>query len=99
MAPSTEAASEEAPAKPKRSRRKKPDEVEAIAEMPAATVADEPIAPAVEDEAPAKPKRSRAKKAAPQAQAMQAGEAATADAGAEEDGPRRSGWWQRTFGN
>ena len=99
VAPPTEAASEEAPAKPKRSRRKKPDEVEAIAEMPAATVAEEPIAPAVEDEAPAKPKRSRAKKAAPQAQAMQAGEAATADAGAEEDGPRRSGWWQRTFGN
>ena len=99
VAPPTEAASEEAPAKPKRSRRKKADEVEAIAEMPAATVAEEPIAPAVEDEAPAKPKRSRAKKAAPQAQAMQAGEAATADAGAEEDGPRRSGWWQRTFGN
>ena len=99
VAPPTEAASEEAPAKPKRSRRKKADEVEAIAEMPAATVAEEPIAPAVEDEAPAKPKRSRAKKAAPQAQAMQAVEAATADAGAEEDGPRRSGWWQRTFGN
>ena len=99
VAPPTEAASEEAPAKPKRSRRKKADEVEAIAEMPTAPVAEEPIAPAVEDEAPAKPKRSRAKKAAPQAQAMQAGEAETADAGAEEDGPRRSGWWQRTFGN
>ena len=99
VAPPTEAASEEAPAKPKRSRRKKADEVEAIAEMPAATVAEEPIAPAVEDEAPAKPKRSRAKKAAPQAQANEVLEAATADAGAEEDGPRRSGWWQRTFGN
>ena len=101
VAPPTEAASEEAPAKPKRSRRKKADEVEAIAEMPTAPVAEEPIAPAVEDEAPARPKRSRAKKAAPQAQAMQAGEAETADAGAgaEEDGPRRSGWWQRTFGN
>ncbi len=99
VAPPTEAASEEAPAKPKRSRRKKADEVEAIAEMPAATVAEEPIAPSVEDEAPAKPKRSRAKKAAPQAQATEVGEAETADAGAEEDGPRRSGWWQRTFGN
>ncbi len=99
VVPPTEAARDEAPAKPKRSRRKKADEVEAIAEMSAEPVAEEPIAPAVEDEASAKPKRSRAKKAAPQAQAMQAGEAETADAGAEEDGPRRSGWWQRTFGN
>ena len=99
VATPSEAASEDALVKPKRSRRKKADEVEAIAEMPAATVAEEPVAPAVEDEAPAKPKRSRAKKAAPDAQVTEVGEAATADAGAEEDGPRRSGWWQRTFGN
>ena len=99
VATPSEAASEDALVKPKRSRRKKADEVEAIAEMPAATVAEEPVAPAVEDEAPAKPKRSRAKKAAPEAQVTEVGEAATADAGAEEDGPRRSGWWQRTFGN
>ncbi len=89
-----EVTAEEAPAKPKRSRRKKADEVEVVAEVeaPVAAVAEEALAPAVEEEAPAKPKRSRAKKAAPQAQAAEAAEP-------EDDGPRRSGWWQRTFGN
>ncbi len=89
-----EVTAEEAPAKPKRSRRKKADEVEAVAEVeaPVVAVAEEAVALAAEEEAPAKPKRSRAKKAAPQAQAAEAAEA-------EDDGPRRSGWWQRTFGN
>ena len=99
VAAPAEMVSEEAPPKPKRSRRKKADEVEAVAEIPAAVVADEPVAPAVEEEAPAKPKRSRAKKAAPEAQAMEVAEAEAEDAGAEDDGQRRSGWWQRTFGN
>ncbi len=88
-----EVASEEAPAKPKRSRRKKADEVEvaAEAEIPAAAVADEPVAAAMEEVVSAKPKRSRAKKAAPAAE--------SAEAAADDDSQRRSGWWQRTFGN
>jgi ribonuclease E len=48
---------EEAPAKPKRTRRKKAETVEAVAEAPAAE------APVAEEEAPAKPKRTRRKKA------------------------------------
>jgi len=48
---------EEAPAKPKRTRRKKAETVEAVAEAPAVE------APAAEEEAPAKPKRTRRKKA------------------------------------
>ncbi|WP_324695685.1 ribonuclease E/G [Novosphingobium aerophilum] len=52
---------EEAPAKPKRSRRKKADTAEAVAEAPA-EAAVEPVA-AEAEEAPAKPKRTRRKKA------------------------------------
>ncbi|MEO6388606.1 MAG: ribonuclease E/G [Croceibacterium sp.] len=88
----------EAAPKP-RSRRKKVAEPEAAVE-PVATA--EPVVAA--DEAPAKPKRTRAKKAeapAPEAATAEpeAANDANGDAAAEgEDGQRRSGWWQRTFG-
>ncbi|TMJ13941.1 MAG: ribonuclease E/G [Alphaproteobacteria bacterium] len=80
-APEAEApapAAEEAPAKPKRTRRKKADpapEPEVVAEAPAAP------APANDREA-----------------ASEAPAAANADEPADDDGPPRRGWWQRTFG-
>jgi len=99
---------EEAPAKPKRVRRKKADAapVEAVVEVAPA----EPVA----EEAPAKPKRVRRKKAdaapveapveaAPAEVAVEAAPVETpteATPAAEDDAsasPRR-GWWQRTFG-
>jgi ribonuclease E len=89
------AAEEEAPKpKPARGRRKK---AEPEPEAPAAEEpAPEPAMPeAANDAAP--PKRSR-RKAAPKAKAATK-DAAGEDEGEEEDGsPRRSGWWQRTFG-
>lgn len=109
-APVEEEAAEPAP-KP-RSRRKKaaageageaaPSEPETV-EAPAETAVEAP------PEA-AKPKRSRRKKTAEaddSAESETAGEpvaANDANGGGEadgeaEDGPRRSGWWQRTFGN
>ncbi|QGP80258.1 Rne/Rng family ribonuclease [Sphingobium sp. CAP-1] len=106
-----EAVAEEAPAKPKRTRRKKAD---VVAET--APAEEAPAAEAVAEEAPVKPKRTRRKKAdvvaedapaaveAPaEAEAAPAADVAIADAPAEGDGeaeegaPRR-GWWQRTFG-
>ncbi len=104
-------AAEEAPAKPKRTRRKKAD-VEAEA-APAA--APEPVA----EEAPAKPKRTRRKKAdVPAADVASAEEPAVVEVAANDgaapadeaagdtsngsidgpDGAPRRGWWQRTFG-
>ncbi|WP_421838930.1 Rne/Rng family ribonuclease [Novosphingobium sp.] len=58
-------AAEEAPAKPRRSRRRKADAqpVEVEAEAPVSEAAAEPVVAEVETEAPAKPKRSRRKKA------------------------------------
>jgi ribonuclease E len=96
----------EAPAKPKRVRKKAAPKV-------AIEPAVEEAAPAVdaEAEAPAKPKRVR-KKAAPKVAtepvieeapaaepeaAEPATEAATTEDGTSSDTPRR-GWWQRTFG-
>jgi ribonuclease E len=86
--PETVEVVEDAP-KPKRSRGKKAEEApveEASAEEP---VAEEPAA---------KPKRARSKKAdadtatsEPQLEAANGGEPGA-------DGPRRGGWWQRTFG-
>jgi len=67
---------EEAPAKPKRTRRKKAD-VEATADEPVAETATE-ATPAAE-EAPAKPKRTRRKKADVEAEAASAGEAPSAE--------------------
>jgi ribonuclease E len=92
----------EAPAKPKRVRKK------AAPKVAAEPAAEEP-APALdaEAEAPAKPKRVR-KKAAPKVAAEpvieeapvaepEPAEPATADDAGSSDTPRR-GWWQRTFG-
>ncbi|MBU6395017.1 MAG: ribonuclease E/G [Sphingomonadales bacterium] len=62
-APAPEAAVEEAPAKPRRSRRKKADAEVVEAEAAAPDAAAEPLAAAIEVEAPAKPKRTRRKKA------------------------------------
>ncbi|MDY0957956.1 ribonuclease E/G [Sphingomonas sp. CFBP8993] len=94
----------EAPAKPKRVRKK------AAPKVAAEPVAEE-AAPVAEAEAPAKPKRVR-KKAAPKVAAEPvaeeapaaepeapepAPEPATSEDGTSTDTPRR-GWWQRTFG-
>ena len=79
---------EEAPAKPKRSRRKKADvEAETVSEAAPETPAEVAAEPAAAEEAPAKPKRTRKKKAdaaaevtaEPPAEAVQA-EAAPAEA-------------------
>ncbi|OWK31065.1 Rne/Rng family ribonuclease [Sphingomonas dokdonensis] len=103
IAPATE---EGAPAKPKRTRRKKAD-------APAAEAENAPTPAVDEAEAPAKPKRTRRKKAdapaaeaaaeAPAAEAAPVDEQALAEGDASDSGdeaaatPRR-GWWQRTFG-
>ena len=91
---------------PKRSRRKKADAeapvAEAAAEAPvAAEAAPEPAAE--------KPKRTRRKAGAPAEQPAEAapapalvaaadGDGEEAGEGGESGGPRRGGWWQRTFG-
>jgi ribonuclease E len=89
---------DEPPAKPKRSRRKKAVEAEAPAQAPAPE-AEAPEAPAPEAAPDAVPET--APEAAPEAAndredsaAPEAAEAAEADDG----GPPRRGWWQRTFG-
>jgi ribonuclease E len=81
---------EEAPAKPKRSRRKKAGdaEPEAAAEAPAA----EPSAPEAANDREAAP-APRSRKRAQAAPTETAPEEST-----EESGPPRRGWWQRTFG-
>jgi ribonuclease E len=75
----------EAPAKPKRSRRKK---------------ADAEAAPAAEEAAPAAEAAPEAPAPAPANDIADNGAAAgESDAGeGQSTGPRRSGWWQRTFG-
>jgi len=103
--PATEdAAAPEAEEKPKpkpRARRKKAVAAEATAEQSEADAAPEA------EEKP-KPKRRPRKKAEPKADAAPAAKAEPAndapapqaEAGeASEGGPRRGGWWQRTFGN
>jgi len=74
--------------KPKRARRKKADVAEA---EPA------PVAPAAPEAAPAE---APAPEAAPAeaAEATPAPASADAEDDGQSDGPRRSGWWQRTFG-
>ena len=86
-------AAEDAPVeKPKRRSRKKVVPVEETAEFPQASEA----APA-EVEAPAAQEAPAAKSAsAPSAEAP--GNDANDEADAEDGGPRRGGWWQRTFG-
>jgi ribonuclease E len=86
--PAETLAVEETPTeKPKRTRKAKVSE-------PAPKPAVE--ATAAEPEAPAKPKRTRAKKVDTVAQQAEA--STTVSAPAEEGGPARKGWWQRTFG-
>ena len=75
-------ASEDAPAKPKRAPRRKKADAAVVEAAPAAA-----------EEAPAK---SRAKAKAEPAAAAEV--SADDQASAEEDGPPRRGWWQRTFG-
>jgi len=102
---------EEAPAKPKRTRRKKA--VEPIADAADAGPVNDglPLPDADEPEAaevPAKPKRTRRKKAeaTPTAEAPAAAEPQTTAepeaeanaAPADGDATPRRGWWQRTFG-
>jgi ribonuclease E len=91
--PAPAEASEEAPAKPKRTRRKKADTV-AVEPAPAPAEDAAPAPEAANDPAPApSPKAPAAKTAA------SAGDAAESDGSADEaDGPPRRGWWQRTFG-
>jgi ribonuclease E len=97
----TEALQEPKPA-PKRGRRKNA-EAESGVTAPEAVPAEAPPAETAEEAAPAeKPARKRRSKKA-EAEVTPAPEPVTADAAndaAEEsdDEPRRSGWWQRTFG-
>ncbi len=93
VAAEPEPAAPEITEKPKRTRRKKAD-----AEVAVEPVAEPEPAP---DAAPVeKPKRTRKPKAAAaEATAAPAlAEASGTDAGESEDGPKRGGWWQRTFG-
>jgi len=98
--PEAETAPEEAPepAPKPRSRRKKAAESEPEAvEAPV-----EPVAEAEAEAEPAKPKRARRKKADDTSEAEAAPEpvaANDANGDGDDEGPRRSGWWQRTFGN
>ena len=106
----TEPAAAESP-KPKRARRKKAEAEAVPADAEAAETASVEAAPADPAEpAPAKPARTRRKKAvASEAAGQEASvvsEAAPAVAAEEQPaatdegsaGPRRRGWWQRTFG-
>jgi ribonuclease E len=94
---------EEAKPKPKRSRSKKAA-AEAEVAAPEPAPAEAPPAETAADEAPAKPARKRASKGKGKSVAEPAEPAAPpaanndTAAAAEADGPRRSGWWQRTFG-
>jgi ribonuclease E len=106
----TQAAEEPKPA-PKRRRSKKSAAAEAETAVPEPAPAEAPPAETADDAAPAKKpaRKGRGKKAAEPAPAEEA-EAHAAEpepvlaanndtAPAEESGePRRSGWWQRTFG-
>ncbi|PZQ58187.1 MAG: ribonuclease E/G [Sphingomonas taxi] len=106
-----EPAVDEAPAKPRRTRKKAAEPVAEAGD--AAPVNDGLGAPEPEAEAPAKPKRTRRKKAeepvaeeasptgdAPVAPATEATPAEAAPAGESDAaaGQPRRGWWQRTFG-
>jgi ribonuclease E len=85
--------------KPKRGRAKKTPAVEAEVAAPEPAPAE-----TAEEPAPAKPARKRGSKAKTEtvAEPTEAGTPPAANndtaAAEESDGPRRSGWWQRTFG-
>ncbi|MBC2778510.1 Rne/Rng family ribonuclease [Parasphingopyxis marina] len=102
----TAGAEAEAEEKPKRRRapRKKAEPAPAEAAEEAATAeAAEAASEETAEEKPAKPRRSRARAATNGTKAEPAAEKAVAEAvpaesGGEGEGPRRGGWWQRTFG-
>ena len=83
------APADEAPAKPKRTRRKKAEAAPVVEEAPAAEAA--PAEPVAAEEAPAKPKRTRRKKAeaAPAAEEAPAVEAVPAEPVAAEEAPAK----------
>lgn len=93
-----EAEAEEKP-KPKRRARKAPAKKTEPAETEADVAAPESV-----EEKPAKPARRTRKKAATPAADTAAAEQEPRPAAdndetvGSDDGPRRSGWWQRTFG-
>ena len=91
-------ASNAAAEKPKRPRRKKAD----VAEAELAPVAPAPVAIVAPEAAPAEapvPEAAPAEAPAPAAaEATPAPAPADAEEDGQSDGPRRSGWWQRTFG-
>ncbi|MEP6784874.1 MAG: ribonuclease E/G [Sphingomonadales bacterium] len=90
--PAAPEAAPEAAEKPKRTRRKKADAEVAVEPVVVVEAAAEP-APAE------KPKRTRKPKAATsEAAATPTLTEASNDATGEEDGEKRGGWWQRTFG-
>jgi ribonuclease E len=92
------------PAPAKRGRRKKADAAEAEIRVPEPAPAEAPPAEIAEEEQPApKPRRGRGKKATaveaePSAEASPPPPANNDTADDSADEPRRSGWWQRTFG-
>ncbi|HET9428205.1 MAG TPA: Rne/Rng family ribonuclease [Allosphingosinicella sp.] len=89
-----EEASETAPAKPKRTRRKRPVEAEA----PTAAAGGEKSAPAAANDQEAAPRRGRRKAPAPVAEPVAENASEAGEDGTNEDGSPRRGWWQRTFG-
>jgi ribonuclease E len=97
-APVVEAVEE--PAKPKRTRRKK---AEPVAEVAATEVAEVTQAAPTEEAAPEAAPAPEPVAVEAEAAPEPAPEPATANGGpeaeAEQDGPPRRGWWQRTFGN
>ena len=85
---------EAAPAKPKRTRRKRPAEAEA--EVTAGTAPS--AAPDAANDQEAAPRRGRRKAATPAPAPALEPAAEGGDDGTNEDGSPRRGWWQRTFG-
>jgi ribonuclease E len=84
---------EEAPVKPKRSRKKAEPAAEVVTESAPEAEAQAEAAPVAE----APKRKSRAK---PKVEAAPVLEAVAADAGPDDaDASPRKGWWQRTFGN
>ena len=79
--------------KPKRVRKTK-----AAAAEPEAAKTGASVEAAAEPAPVEKPKRARKAKAAVEAEAAPVDADSAPNAGSEADGPRRGGWWQRTFG-
>ena len=88
--------------KPKARRRKKAAEDVVEPEAVIEPAADEasPAEPPSADAKPVRKRRSKAAAASPEPVAASAPASAANDAngGGDSDEPRRSGWWQRTFG-